>query len=168
MKKRAGMLSLFFTGVLFLWGTGFAVEHSTHYFGLNTEFKKYDMVSLFQGDRFFESTAFDFTATYGPPFMTPFRFRAGVGFYDFQSFFFVAGMEIPIWENLNDFQAKRWGFYLVPEVEIGFTRWDVLVRCEALIPLSMIGGIQLGIGINRELKVVFSISYSAGLYPLVD
>ncbi|HNY81437.1 MAG TPA: hypothetical protein PK291_01915 [Thermotogota bacterium] len=114
-----------------------------------------------------QGLSLDFEATYGPPFMKPFRFRAGVGFYELTKICLLAGMEIPIFERMNDFRAKLWGVYLIPEVALGFSRWDASLRCEVLIPVNVLGGIQIGLGVNKDLKLLVSLSYSTGLYPLV-
>jgi len=167
MAKRKVLGCVLVLFLCFLPKIGFAARYSDHYIGLSTTLIKTDTLGLFQGEPILQDLSLDFEATYGPPFMKPFRFRAGVGFYEFTKISLIAGMEIPIFEELNDYQAKRWGVYLIPEVEIGFSRWDLALRCEVLIPLNAIGGLQIGFGINKNLHLLFSLSYSTGLYPLV-
>jgi len=145
----------------------FCASYSDHYIGLSATLKKSDVLGLFQGKPLLQELSLDFEATYGPPFMKPFRFRAGVGFYELTKICLLAGMEIPIFERMNDYRAKLWGVYLIPEVSLGFSRWDASLRCEVLIPVNVLGGIQIGLGVNKDLKLLFSLSYSTGLYPLV-
>ena len=154
--------------LFFLPRFAFAVRYSEHYIGLSTTFKKTDTLAAFQGEPIFQDLSLDFEATYGPPFMKPFRFRAGVGFFEFTKICVLAGMEIPLFERLNDYQAKKWGVYLIPEAAVGFSRWDLSLRCEVLIPVNALGGLQIGLGINKDLHLLFSLSYSTGLYPLVE
>ncbi len=146
----------------------FGARYSEHYIGLSTTLIKTDTLAVFQGEPIFQDLSLGFEATYGPPFMKPFRFRAGVGFYEFTKIYFLAGMEIPLFERLNDYHAKKWGVYLIPEAEIGFSRWDLSLRCEVLIPVNALGGLQIGLGINKDLHLLLSFSYSTGLYPLVE
>jgi hypothetical protein len=167
MTKNVILYAILIIGFIMFADSVFGMEYSEHYFGLSTTVKKYDMVSLFQGDPVLDGVSLDFSATYGPPFMNPFRFRAGFGFYDFKGLYLSAGMEIPLFERLNDYHAKKWGIYIIPEFEVSLSRWDAAIRFEVLIPINVLGGIQLGIGINRHINIIFSVSYSTGLYPLV-
>ena len=64
-------------------------------------------------------------------------------------------MEIPIFERCI---TRETVYDLKP---LFFSRYAVL------IPVNVLGGIQIGLGVNKDLKLLFSLSYSTGLHPLV-
>ena len=153
--------------VLFASGLG-AVELEEYFIGLSTELGA--SAGPFRDPGLAENLRVDhvsFVATYGPGSMRPLRLRSGLGWFPDRPFRVTAGLELPLFESLNRYNARMFGVYLL--TDLGFTipwDWEADAALTVLFPVSTIGGIRFGVGLTRRFDMLFSVGYATGLYPI--
>lgn len=111
--------------------------------------------------------AISFVGTYGPPAASWLRARAGLGWFPRRPFRLFAGLEIPLVEQLNRARARMLGIYLIGDV--GMTvplGWTASARIAFQVPTTALGGLRLGVGINREANLIVSLDMATGAYPI--
>jgi hypothetical protein len=108
-----------------------------------------------------------FSGTFGPAITRPLRFRAGLGGFPSRPFVAFVGLELPLLERLNRSMARGFGVYLLGDmgitVPLGVTADAVLAF---QLPASALGGLQLGVGINQEARLLMTAGWATGAYPI--
>ena len=148
-------------------GTVTAVEYEDYFVGFSTELaisSDLDVSPFFPDSLAVESLSF--AATYGPAAVKPLRFRGGLGWFPSQPFRLFTGIEIPIFEHLNRSRARGFGVYLLGDVGLTLPiGWTADASLAVLIPTSALGGIRIGVGVNRDADLLFTFSTATGAYP---
>ncbi len=162
MKKSFCIIFL-----LFLYASFFAAQYSEDYFGLSLEYQKLDFIDGFQEKDCISQSNFNFLFTYGPSFSGPFRFRIGGGVHELSDYYLNGGIELKVLEFLNTVKGRIFGLYLNADLKLGLDYAEASIKGELFIPFSAVGGIQIGVGINHDIKPLFTIAYSGGVYPLI-
>lgn len=108
------------------------------------------------------------SVTIGVPAVPWIRGRAGVGFFFERPVSASLGLEVPIVERFNSFGMRGFGVYLFSDARIFFSADpippDVETSLNLLVPLSTIGGLSFGGGVNRRLDPFFKVCYLTGGY----
>lgn len=162
MKKIVSVFVL-----LFFFLTIFGLNHSEDFFGIAMEFQKIDFITDFSEGNYFKDNNLNLIFTYGPKFSGPIRFRIGAGSHDLSFFYVNGGVELRLLEFLNSLKGRLFGLYLIADLKMGIDYVEAALKGEIYIPISAIGGIQLGFGVNHDADMVLSIAYTGGIYPLI-
>jgi len=108
-----------------------------------------------------------FAGTYGPPGVDFVRVRGGLGWFPRRPFRLFAGLEVPIVERLNRSRARGFGIYLLGDVGLTLPLgWTADASLAVLVPTNPLGGLRVGVGINREREILFTLGTASGAYPL--
>lgn len=111
--------------------------------------------------------AISFAGAFGPASVRPVRFRAGMGWFPGRPFRTFAGVELPLYELLNRSRARAFGVYLLGDlgatIPIG---WTANASLAILVPTSALGGIRIGVGLNRRADLIITLGMATGAYPV--
>lgn len=145
-----------------------AVEYEEYFIGFTTELAvSSDLaVSPLVPDSL-RVDAVSFSGTLGPASTSPFRFRAGLGWFPQRPFVLSAGVELPLYERLNRSRARSFGVYLLGDLGVTFPlgfSGDAVLAIQ--LPLSALGGLQIGVGVNSEARLLVSFASATGAYPI--
>jgi hypothetical protein len=111
--------------------------------------------------------AISFAGTYGPAAVPFLRFRAGLGWFPRRPFRVFGGVELPLFERLNRARARFFGVYLIGDVGMTLPLdWTANATISVLVPTSALGGLRLGVGVNRHAELLFTIAMATGAYPI--
>ena len=145
-----------------------ALDYHDYFVGFSTEFlvsSDADVSPFFPDSLTAESVSF--AATYGPAAIRPLRFRAGIGWFPQRPFRLFGGIELPIYEALNRSRARLFGVYFLGDVGVMLPLgWTAEASLAILVPTNALGGIRLGVGVNRQADLLVTLSMATGAYPI--
>lgn len=160
-----------FTGAP-LFATDIEANFINTFFGLSTEFIMYPtdtsapLASV-------TPESINLMATFGDRHFfkfLPLRARGGFGFWPGRYFSTNIGLELAFLEILNQSQARMLGIYGFVDgiMRIGSTGVSLAARpsIHVLIPLSPIGGVNIGCGYDTEFGLTWHLDYFSGFYAL--
>jgi hypothetical protein len=148
-------------------GLASASTYSGNFMGLSTEvttkaeFKNFSRSSILRISQVF---------TYGPEVTVPFRFRAGIGWFPEQPIALAVGVELPLLEKLSPRRTRSFGLYLIADGGISFFNgigFEARGLVVGMLPVSQLGSIAIGVGLYTKKRMVLSIGYWTGLFPLL-
>lgn len=100
----------------------------------------------------------------------PLRARGGLGFWPGRYFVAKLGAEIAVLEILNSMRGRMFGLYAYADgiLRLGADGIELALEpsVRALLPLSPIGGLALGIGYDTGLGWTIHLDYLAGFYAI--
>jgi len=100
----------------------------------------------------------------------PVRARGGFGFWPGRYFCTNVGLELAFLEILNQSQGRMFGVYGFVDgiLRIGSAGAKFAARpsLRILIPLSPIGGMNIGAGYDTQFGLTWHIDYFSGIYAL--
>jgi len=151
---------------LIIAASAFSFTYSEDFFGINTGLTKLNPETFFEEGKTFSGMEGRIFVTYGPKLTSPIRFRLGVGMIELISPYLIGGVELKMFEIINDFHAKSFGVYFILGTEVSLSELFFSGQLEAFIPFSTLGGIQIGLGMRNDLSFSLSLYYSAGIFAL--
>ena len=111
--------------------------------------------------------AISFAGTYGPGFAPLLRGRAGLGWFPRRPFRIFAGVEIPLVERLNRARARMIGVYFIGDVGMTLPLgWTANARLALQVPTTALGGLRIGVGVDRSANLIVSFDMATGAYPV--
>ncbi|HNX72798.1 MAG TPA: hypothetical protein PK759_01415 [Spirochaetales bacterium] len=109
--------------------------------------------------------------TYGRRTFTslfPLRARLGIGWWKGQPWVASLGVEVPVYEQLSESQAKHFGVYLFGDGHFRFpvsgNRFSFEPSLRLLLPLTGAGGIAIGAGYDTALGPTWHVELMNGAY----
>jgi hypothetical protein len=158
----------FLIGALIFVQSVTAIEYHDYFVGFSTELSVSSdpaVRPIIPDSLTVESLAF--AGTYGPAAMSPIRFRGGLGWFPYRPFRLFAGVEIPVVEQLNRSRARGFGVYLLADLGVTLPLgWTADASVAVLLPTHPLGGVRIGLGVNRDLDLLFTVSMATGAYPM--
>lgn len=145
-----------------------AVEYHDYFVGFSTEALVSSDLSvepIVPDSLTFE--AISFAGTYGPAATPWLRGRAGLGWFPGRPFRVFAGLEVPLFERLNRARARMLGVYLMGD--LGMTLplgWTANARLAFQVPTTALGGLRIGVGVDRHANLIVSLDMATGAYPI--
>lgn len=111
--------------------------------------------------------AISFAGTYGPAAAPWLRARAGLGWFPGRPFRVFTGLEIPLAERLNRGRARMFGVYFIGDVGMTLPLgWTANARLAFQVPTTALGGVRLGVGVDRHANLIVSLDMATGAYPI--
>ena len=124
-----------------------ALEYHDFFFGFSTETlvsSDLSVTPIIPDSLTLETISF--AATYGPAPVSWLRPRAGLGWFPGCPLLMFAGLEIPIFELLNQARARMFGIYFIGNVGMTIPLdWRANARIAFQIPVMMLGGLRLNL-----------------------
>jgi len=160
------LLFLSFLLTIIISASALSFTYSDDFFGINTGLTKLNPGTFFEEGKTFSGMEGRIFVTYGPKMTSPIRFRLGVGMKELISPYLIGGVELKMFEIINDFHAKSFGVYFILETQVSFSEIFFSGQLETFVPFSTLGGIQIGLGMRNDLSFSLSLSYSAGIFAL--
>lgn len=96
-----------------------------------------------------------------------FRERLGFGYYPKKSLVFFLGLEIPIFEKLSIYKTRSLGVYSLSDFRFDISsikQTTFETSMNILIPITSIGGVLTGVGIDTNKTCYLKLAYFTGGY----
>ncbi|MFP4485228.1 MAG: hypothetical protein ACLFO1_10285 [Spirochaetaceae bacterium] len=149
-----------------------ALEYSDTFYGINLE-SDIAVATDAQVDfsERFQMTRLTGVFTLGTRRSFPFRFRMGVGWWPRQPVALMAGTELAIFERLNRAKARMFGVYTLADgnllLDDGID-YQLRLSLALQIPVSLAGGMTLGVGIDNHRRFYIRVCSAVGAYPILS
>ena len=156
-KLKMNKMVLILATVLFIPGITY-VFPDTMFLGLSTEIQFSNLPDIKQID---EVVSFEIMKK---PHV---RLRSGIGYFPNQPLSLLAGLEIPVFEQLSRFNTRKFGIYILSDLRFGIKpdcRTVFEPSVSLLLPVNMIGGISLGSGYDTDSNLFIKVSFFSGGY----
>ena len=120
----------------------------------------------------FDIDAYSLILDFGPAsFPLDLRLRGGIGWFPKEPFRLIAGIELPLFERLNRFNAVAFGIYLagdaVMEASADAAALSGRASLSLLLPAGSAGAILCGVSVNHRGEFSLILGTASGGYPVI-
>lgn len=169
-KKKLLLIQCFALLIVFSLPCEENTNQSKLFLGFGTEF-----FTGLNSPEFFSPTELGLTMTLGQKDIfpvIPLRARAGISWWPQNDFCFMGGLEVAFLEKRNEANARAFGLYGIVDEVLSLNSegagWDTQFSMRGMFPISMIGGIALGVGYGTSSGFFVTLSYMTGAYVSVS